>query len=328
MSTRSLVSAIIIFLSEEKFLSEAIESVFAQTYDNWELLLVDDGSSDGSTEIARRYAEQHPRKVRYLEHESHRHRGTGASRNLGIRHATGAFIAFLDADDVWLSHKLARQVAIMGSRPEAAMVYGSPELWHSWTGRSEDRQRDSLQAITVEPNTIVGPPTLLALFLARKAITPAPSDALLRREIVDDVGGFEETFKTLYEDQAFFTKVCLKASIFVSGECWDRHRQHRDSICSVGKKTGEYYSARPVYLNWVERYLTGQKVEAAEAWKALQKELWLYRHPIFYSLLRRKQRYTRLVGETVKQIAWRMLPVPVRRWLLAHIIHQPTSASG
>src|SRR5213593_4271602 len=102
MRNQRLVSVIMIFLDEEKFILEAIESVFAQTYDNWELLLVDDGSRDASTQIAQRSAEQNPGKVRYLEHEGHQNRGMSTSRNMGIRHAKGNYIAFLDADDVWL----------------------------------------------------------------------------------------------------------------------------------------------------------------------------------------------------------------------------------
>ena len=65
-----LVSAIIIFFNEERYLTEAIESVLGQTYDNWELLLVDDGSTDGSTAIAKSYADRH-NNVRYLEHRNH-----------------------------------------------------------------------------------------------------------------------------------------------------------------------------------------------------------------------------------------------------------------
>src|SRR2546428_8397128 len=168
MTNKPLVSVIIIFLNAEKFIEEAIESVFAQTYNHWELLLVDDGSTDASTEVARRYAEQHPAKIHYLEHDGHQNRGMSASRNLGIRHAKGEYITFLDADDVWLPHKLARQVDLMALQPEAAMIYGAPQLWYSWTGRSEDVQRESLQATTIEPNTLVRPPTLLALFLERR----------------------------------------------------------------------------------------------------------------------------------------------------------------
>ena len=105
-----MVSIIMIFLNEEQFIREAIESVFAQSYDTWELLLVDDGSMDLSTDIALRCADQHPGQVRYLEHADHQNRGMSASRNLGISHAKGKHIAFLDADDVWSPHKLEQQV--------------------------------------------------------------------------------------------------------------------------------------------------------------------------------------------------------------------------
>jgi len=153
-----MVSVIIIFFNAEGFLEEALESVFGQTYDAWELLLVDDGSNDGSTAIAQRYTEQHPGKVRYLEHTDHQNRGMSASRNLGIANAQGVYIAFLDADDVWLSNKLDRQVAILDSQPEAAMVYGPAQWWYSWTGRVEDRLRDYIPEPGVPPNTLLEAP--------------------------------------------------------------------------------------------------------------------------------------------------------------------------
>src|SRR5215217_4669680 len=132
MNSKPLVSVVIIFLNAEKFIEEAIESVFAQTYDNWELLLVDDGSSDDSSQIDLRYAERYPEKVRYLEHPAHQNRGMSASRNLGIRHAKGEYISFLDADDVWFAHTLEQQLAVLSSHPEAGMVYGSSLYWFGW----------------------------------------------------------------------------------------------------------------------------------------------------------------------------------------------------
>jgi hypothetical protein len=73
--------------------------VLAQSFDSWELLLVDDGSEDQGTSIAREYASQFGPKIRYLEHDHNDHRGTSASRNIGLRAASGTFIAFLDADE-------------------------------------------------------------------------------------------------------------------------------------------------------------------------------------------------------------------------------------
>ena len=84
MKNKPLVTVITIFLNAERFIEEAIESVLAQSYAEWELLLVDDGSTDASTEIALRYAEQYPQKVRYFQHTEHENHGISASQNLGI----------------------------------------------------------------------------------------------------------------------------------------------------------------------------------------------------------------------------------------------------
>lgn len=174
MKGEPLVSVIIIFLNAAKFFEEAIESVFAQTDDNWELLLVDDGSTDPSTAIARLYVEREPGKIRHLEHPGHGNHGMSASRNLGIRHAQGKYVAFLDADDVWLPHKLEQQVAIMESQPTAAMIYGATQYWRSWTENPEDLQRDYTPRLGVQPSTLVEPPRLLTLYLRGEAAVPSP----------------------------------------------------------------------------------------------------------------------------------------------------------
>jgi len=244
MSDRPFVSAIVIFLNENRFLQEAIESIFAQTYDHWELLLVDDGSTDASRSIALRYAEQYPDKVRYLEHAGHENRGMSASRNLGIAQAKGEYIAFLDADDVWLPNKLEHQVAILESQPDAAMVYGRTQWWYSWSGSAEDRQRDYIHDLGVQPNALLQPPTLMTRFIRMPEISPCTCSALMRRKVVDQVGGFEEHFRGLYEDQAFFAKICLSAPVFVSAECSARYRQHLNSNCSVTLKTEQPAAAR------------------------------------------------------------------------------------
>src|SRR5262249_43659184 len=122
MRSEDLVTVIVIFLDEARFIREAIDSVFAQTHQQWELLLVDDGSRDQSSGIARSIADQHPEKIWYLEHAGHQNLGMSASRNLGIRHAKGKYIAFLDADDVWWPVKLEQQLAILRAYPSAEMV--------------------------------------------------------------------------------------------------------------------------------------------------------------------------------------------------------------
>ena len=129
-----LVSVVIIFFNEERFLDEAVASVYAQSYPDWELLLVDDGSSDGSSEIARGYVEHDPARIRYLEHPGHENRGEGAARNLGVHAARGEWIAFLDGDDVWLPNRLERSVALALAHRDADMIYARTEYWQSWKG--------------------------------------------------------------------------------------------------------------------------------------------------------------------------------------------------
>ena len=289
------MSVVVPFLNGERFIKEAIESVFAQTYSHWELLLVDDGSSDSSTQIAVQCAQQDPEKVRYLDHHGHQNRGVCASRNLGIRQARGELIALLDADDVWLAEKLGRQVAILSAHPEAAMVYGPSQYWYSWPGNSqEDRQRDFMPRLGVEPNTLIRPPTLLTLALESKAPTPCPSNILLRRKIVEMVGGFEESFHgihQLYEDQVFLAKLYLKVPVFVASECWDRYRQHPDSCVSVVTRAGQKYETGLSYLRWLEDYLLAERIKDPEVWKALEKKRRRYRFPRLSPLLERAQHH-------------------------------------
>jgi glycosyltransferase involved in cell wall biosynthesis len=288
MDRYPLVSVIMIFYNEEKFIEEAIVSVLDQTYQNWELLLVDDGSTDVSSTIAQGYAEQYSKKVRYLEHENHQNRGMSATRNLGLSRARGEYISFLDGDDVYLPHKLKQQVTILNSQPEATMVYGITMDWFSWAGNPADSQRDVIPSLGIETNTLIKPPLLFNLILQRKAASPCTCSVLIRRKIIDEVGGFVESFRGLYEDQAFFSKILLHASAYPVNECWDKYRRHPESCCAVAKQTGEYYySGRLVFLNWLKQYLTDRSIEDPQVWKALQQELFPYHHPILSRVLNR-----------------------------------------
>ncbi len=108
-----LVSVIMPNYNGEQFLSAAVQSVVNQTYQNWELLIIDDGSTDGSVEIARKWAAQ-DRRIRPLKNIFKKlAHGPGAARNTGIQEAKGRYIAFLDSDDLWLPQKLSEQVAFM-----------------------------------------------------------------------------------------------------------------------------------------------------------------------------------------------------------------------
>ena len=285
---KPLVSVIMPFFNAGKFIEEAIKSVLDQTYGNWEMLMVDDGSTDESTRIAIRYAEEYPDKMRYLAHKDHRNRGASASRNLGIHHSQGEFIAFLDADDVFLPEKLAKQVPVLESQPEAAMLFGATEYWYSWTDDPYNPKGDYIwNGFGVEPDTLVKPPTLLHLQL-KDGMMPCPCSFLVRREAIDRIRGFEESFRYIYTDQVFFAKLCLNENVFVSSGCWEKYRQHPDSCCHYVENRGEAVSARLFFWDWLEKDLIGQGYKGSDIWKTFEREkalYWPYRHPILNRLL-------------------------------------------
>lgn len=105
-----LVSIVVPVYNSEKFIAETIASVQAQTYTNWELLLVNDVSTDSSVEIIKQL-QQNDKRIRLFNNR--KNSGAGPSRNRGIKEAKGQYLAFLDADDLWVNTKLTKQVRFM-----------------------------------------------------------------------------------------------------------------------------------------------------------------------------------------------------------------------
>ena len=121
-----LVSVIMPVFNDEKNLSSAISSVITQTYENWELLIVNDGSTDQSQHIIACFAEKDER-IRAF----HTDRSSGSPtkpRNIGLQHARGRYIAFLDSDDQWVSTKLEHQIALFDQNSDALVVYANYDV--------------------------------------------------------------------------------------------------------------------------------------------------------------------------------------------------------
>lgn len=287
-SREPLVSVVTIFLDASAFLDEAVESVLAQSYSRWELLLVDDGSSDGSTEAAQRWAAAYPERIRYLEHEGHANRGMSASRNLGVRHARGEVVALLDADDVYLPNKLERQVALLVSHPEVDVVYGATQYWYSWTGDPTDVPRDRTRRQGVPSGTVLQPGALLAALVRDEVRAPCTCGVVMWRDAYDTVGGFEERFRGMFEDQAFFFKLFARVPVLVDAGCHDRYRQHEASHCHVEQssgtwdRTGRPSPTRGAYLRWLEAYVARERLgRNRELRSALRAALRPYRSRVY-----------------------------------------------
>ena len=133
MNHNPLISVIIPVYNGEAYLAEAIESVLRQTYRPIKLIVVDDGSTDGSAEVAQRFLE-----VRYCFQPQS---GAAAARNRGTSLAQGTFLAFLDADDLWTSQKLTRQLAVFENNPALDMLFAQVKPFHSPELDEETKKR-------------------------------------------------------------------------------------------------------------------------------------------------------------------------------------------
>lgn len=154
---KEMVTVIIPVYNAEKYLERTIKSVLAQTYTQWELLLVDDCSTDHSKEIMQRYAEEyHNIRCFYCEKNA----GPSQARNLGIDNAQGQYIAFVDSDDLWVPEKLEKQIAFL-KKKNCAFTFTSYEFADEnaiKTGivahaPSEVCYKDLLKSSTIAPST-------------------------------------------------------------------------------------------------------------------------------------------------------------------------------
>ena len=285
-ASRPLVSGITSFLNGERFLVEAIESVLAQTYPEWELLLVDDGSGPAATAIAKRYADRYPDRIRYFEHEGHRNRGSSASRNVALKAARGAYVTFLDADDVWESNKLADQVALLEAHPGVGVLYGNTRYWYSWTGKPDDAARDYYPSLGIDGDRVIVPaPRLMELNLRGRVAVPCIHSLLVRTEVLRRLGGFEEQFTGMFDDQACYAKLLLDGPVLVVSQSWERYRIHDDSCCAVARREGTTAGFRQQYLEWLDGYLHTLPTGDVGVRLALKRALRPYHHGRLFNLI-------------------------------------------
>lgn len=188
------VSVVVPVYNRAELLGRAIRSVFAQTFSDFELIVVDDGSTDN---LARALEQCRDPRRRLLRHD--RNRGVAAARNSGVHDARGAYVAFLDSDDEWLPEMLARQHArLEASRPERSLALTGFYLARDQLGRCEARplqdSADWYLRLLAGCNVSLG------------------SCALIRRATFDEIGLFDEGMRR-FEDWDWLLRYTLKYSI-------------------------------------------------------------------------------------------------------------------
>ncbi len=298
----SKITIITCFLNTEQFLEEAIESVLAQEYFHWELLLIDDGSTDNSTSIAKKFASLHPDRIFYFEHEGHINKGLSASRNLALKEMKGDLVTFLDGDDVWLPNYLSHQLKLL-QRTQASMICEGTLYWYSWNNPSG---QDKKILVGVEANKVYYPPQLMVdLYPLGKGAAPCVCSLIVKKEVFLKYGGFDDNFRGMYEDQVFLSKVYLNEPVFVSDACNNLYRQRRDSLVSSSQDQKIYYETRVRFLNWLIKYIQENNIAFRQVnlmiTKALSHtgSLLPYYYPRFYFIT---NRLPRILKFKLKQI--------------------------
>lgn len=247
-----MISVIIPFLNMKRFLPEAVESVRRQSYPDWELILVDDGSDDGGAEFAEETAGRDPQRVRALLPSTNSRHGASAARNRGLQAARGEQIAFLDADDIWLEDKLERQMGILHDAPEAAMTFARVHYFFDdpAEGKGWDQPFAPLQ------DRVYHPPELTVAFLRDANIYPCPTATLIRRSALLDVGGFEERFRKVRTDLAVWAKLSLRFPIRADSGFAARYRQHgKSSVAQMFSDPEAHRRNEMAFWTWLLEYL-------------------------------------------------------------------------
>jgi hypothetical protein len=276
------VTCVLIFLDGARFIDEAIRSVVDQDADvAWELVLVDDGSTDASTSIAQRWAASDPARIRYVEHAGHANLGMSASRNAGVAVARGAYVGFLDSDDVWLPSALSHGLRVLAVRPDADVLIGGTWRWHGWTGDPDALARDHLMSLPdAAPHRVIEPPALLAAMYANPGAwrIPAMCSLLIRRQGLQQIGGLDDEFRGLYEDQVLYAKIALHLRAVIDPRPMALYRQHDASACQVAIDAGTWQRIGPSeperrYLEWMEAYVAKEAPGEAVAVDVVARNL-------------------------------------------------------
>lgn len=201
------------------------------------------------------------------------------------------------------------------------MVQSCLEYWHSWHPAQTGTEPDAREpAPPIATGTSIGPPQLLLLMLRSQGATvPGICSLTIRRKVIAGLGGFEDSFRDMYEDQVMLAKLYLQAPVIVLDECLARYRQHPGSVVHQFEARGEYTPGRPHtsrkrFIEWLEGYLRAQNVGDAAIWREIEREMWPYRHPFLWNIRQLPSHTLRLARQCGERVLPQRLSRPLVRW--------------
>ena len=206
---KPLISVIIPTYNSATYLPQALDSVFAQTHNNLEVLVIDDGSTDNTPAVIAPYAN----RIVYMRQAQ---AGPSKARNLGIARARGIYTAFLDADDTWLPSKLEKQLRVLQHNPEVGMVYSRSVNFHNRTGEELGIHPKKMHSGILFDFFLTTPVSIL-------------SSVLVRTCLLKELGGFEEGLTTA-EDTHLYLRIARNYKIVGVPDILVRRRIHDKNL--------------------------------------------------------------------------------------------------
>jgi len=225
------VSVVIPTYNRATLIGETLDSVLAQTYRDFEVIVVDDGSTDNTPAVINA---GYKGLVRYIRQEN---AGQAAARNTGIRIANGTYIAFLDDDDLWLPHKLARQMPLFESNPATVWVYCDAQVFDDTTGQP------------LHNFSQINPPHAgqVAHHLLQRDFIASPTP-IIRRAIFEKVGYFDESgLIRRREDWEMWLRIAAVYTVDYLPEVLARYRVHSGSATQT-ESAYEVYQSRAAVI--------------------------------------------------------------------------------
>lgn len=208
------VSAIITAYNSEAFIAEAINSVLKQSRVVDEIVVVDDGSTDTTRQVVAEFADQ---GIKFIQQHN---QGAGAARNKGIKETTGDFIAFLDADDIWLEDKTRLQVKYLNEHPNSALVSGFAHWWNVAKDKVRVSGKISRDIKTLRREILV------------HNVLGNPSMVMVRRSALAEVGLFDEKIRW-GQDWELWQRLVERYEAGVIPEPLIVYRWHKDNLSHI-----------------------------------------------------------------------------------------------
>lgn len=234
-----LASVVLPTYNRTKHLGRAIESVLNQRFEDFELIVVDDGSTENTEAVVERFDDD---RVNYLEHRVNQ--GGSAARNTGIEASRGDYVAFLDDDDSWLPHKLGRQIERLEECSEEwVAAYCN---FHLVRHGASSRIRESIAAVLpVEISALrpEGGAELIPMVLMRNFPLGGTSTLVVRRSTIDRLGGFDPTFQR-HQDWEFLVRLLQLGKLTcVDEDLVVKHESSEPSGDTVRAAQREFFAA-------------------------------------------------------------------------------------